>query len=148
LPIERRMLSSIDDVCRMSGVKIQDVERKHKEWAGNVRARLQAIGKGEQYTAMMRLPSHAVHGNWVDLYKNHLEIDEKSGFFSPKSSFSYVDERHLGPIAILVLDAVAPYLLRYFSRVPETGLLLARMDDLADRTSKVGDAHERLLSGN
>lgn len=148
LPIERRMLGSIDDVCRKSGVKIEDVERKHKEWAGNVRARLQAIGKEEQYTAMMRIPSHAVHGNWVDLYKNHLEIDDDSGFFSPKSSFSFVDERHLGPIAILVLDAVAPYLLRYFSAVPETRLLLARMANCLGRISRVGDAHERLLSGN
>jgi len=147
LPIERRMLSSIDDVCRMSSVKIEDIERKHKDWAGNVRARLQAIGKEQQYTAMMRIPSHAVHGSWVDVYKNHLEVDEKSGLFSPKSNFSYVDERHLGPIAILVMDAVAPYLLRYFSEIPETRWLLARMKDLVDRISCVGDAHERLLGG-
>jgi len=146
LPIEGRMLSSIDDVCRMSGVKIGDVERKHREWAGSVRARLQAIGKEEQYTAMMRLPSHAVHGNWVDLYKNHLEIDMKSGLFSPKSSFSYVDERCFGPIAILVLDTLAPYLLRYFSAVPETRVLSARITNLSDRLSRVGAAHERLLS--
>lgn len=148
LPIERRMLRSIDDVCRNSGVKIEDIERKHKEWAGNVRARLQAIRKGEHYAAMIRIPSHAVHGNWVDLYTNHLEIDEKSGLFSPKSSFSYVDERYLGPIAIVVLDAVAPYLLRYFSSVPEIGLLLDRMTDLSDRLTRVGEAHERLLGGD
>lgn len=148
LPIERRMLSSIDDVCRMSGVKIEGVERKHKEWAGNVRARLQAIGKGEQYAAMMRIPSHAVHGNWVDLYKNHLEVDRKSGFFSPKSRFSAVDERHLGPIAIVVLGALEPYLLRYFSTIPEIRGLLTRIDGLSDRIIKVGNAHERLLSGD
>jgi hypothetical protein len=146
MPIERRMLSSIDDVCRSSGVRIEDVDRKHKEWAGNVRARLQAIGKEEQYNAMMRLPSHAVHGSWVDLYKNHLEIDTTSGLFSPKSNFSHVDERYLGPIGILVLDAVAPYILRYFSSVPEIGMLLARMNGLSDRIKRVGDAHERLLS--
>ena len=146
LPIECRMLSSIGDVCRTSGVRIEDVERKHKEWAGNVRARLEAIGKGEYYAAMMRVPSHAVHGNWVDLYKNHLEIDPKTGLFNPKSSFSNVDERHLGPIAIVVLSAVAPYLKHYFSAIPEAGLLVARMDDLSDRISKVGSAHERLLN--
>ncbi|HTX76891.1 MAG TPA: hypothetical protein VMD29_11855, partial [Terracidiphilus sp.] len=101
---------------------------------------------GEYYAAMMRVPSHAVHGNWVDLYKNHLEIDPKSGLFNPKSSFSNVDERHLGPIAIVVLGAVAPYLQRYFSAIPEAGLLAARMDDLSDLISKVGEAHERLLN--
>jgi len=146
LPIERRMLSSIDDVCRRSGVKIEDVNRKHQDWAGNVRTRLQAIGKEEQYSAMMRIPSHAVHGNWVDLYKNHLKVNEKSGLFSPKSNFSYVDERYLGPIAIMVLDATAPYLQRYFAAIPETGLLLTRMKDLVNRIIGVGDAHERLFS--
>jgi len=148
LPIECRMLSSINDVCRMSGVKIENVERKHKEWAGNVRARLLAVGKEKQYAAMMRIPSHAVHGSWVDLYKNHLSVDENSGLFSPKSSFSEVDERLLGPIAFLVLDATAPYLLRYFSEMPETGLLLTRMAGLVNRIVVVGDAHERLFSGN
>jgi hypothetical protein len=78
-----------------------------------------------------------LHGNWVDLYKNHLEIDPKSGLFSPKSCFSDVDERHLGPIAIVVLGAVAPYLQRYFSAIPEAELLVAKMDDLSDRISKV-----------
>jgi hypothetical protein len=96
----------------------------------------------------MRLPSHAVHGNWVDLSKNHLEIDKESGLFSPKSSFSYVDERHLGPIAIPVLDAVGPYLLRHFSAIPEIGFLLAKINDLSDRISRVGVVHERLLNRN
>ena len=141
LPIEVRMLSSIDDVCRISGVKIENVERKHKDWAGNVRARLQAVGKEKQYTAMMRLPSHAVHGSWVDLYKNHLETNKKTGLFSPKSTFSEVDERLLGPIAFLVLDATAPYLLRYFSDMHETKLLLTRMADLVNRIIVVGEAH-------
>jgi len=142
------MLSSIDDVCLMSGVKIENVEQKHKDWAGNVRVRLQAVGKEKQYVAMMRMPSHAVHGSWVDLYKNHLAVDKRSGLFSPKSNFSDVDERLLGPIAFLVLDATAPYLLRYFSDVPETGLLLTRMADLVNRIVVVGDAHERLFSGS
>jgi hypothetical protein len=70
----------------------------------------------------------------------------KSGLFSPKSSFSYVDERCFGPIAILVLDTLAPYLLRYFSAVPETRVLSARITNLSDRLSRVGAAHERLLS--
>lgn len=145
LPIEHRMLWSIDDVCRISGVKIEDVDRKHKDWAGNVRVRLQAIGKEEYYAAMMRVPSHAVHGNWVDLYKNHLQIDPKTGLFNPKSTFSNVDERHLGPIAIVVLGAVEAYLMLYFSVIPESRSLIARIVDLSDRIREVGSVHERLL---
>jgi hypothetical protein len=146
--IETRMLNSIHDVCRMSGVKIEDVERRAGDWAGGVRARLKAIGKEEQYAGMIRIPSHAVHGDWVDLFKNHLDVDPKSGLFSPKSDFSFVDERLLGPIAILVMDATAPYLIRYFSDIPETDSLLSRMNDLVNRLITVGEAHERLLNGS
>jgi hypothetical protein len=146
LPIESRMLNSIQNVCRRSGLKIENIDRKAGDWAGGLRARLKALGREEHYTGMIRIPSHAVHGNWVDLYKNHLTIDEKSGLFSPKSDFSFVDERHLGPVAILALDATAAYLLRYFSDIPETDFLLGRMKDLVDRILAVGDAHERLLN--
>jgi hypothetical protein len=146
LPIERRMLNSIDDVCRVSGLKVEEIDRKHGDWAGGVRARLKAIGREEHYAAMMRIPSHAVHGNWVDLYKNHLHHDEKTGRFSPNTYFGYVDERHLGPIAIVVLGAVVPYIKRFFSQIHEAGLIIARADDLLRRLTLVGEAHENLLN--
>lgn len=146
LPIERRMLNSIEDVCRVSGVKVEEIDRKHGDWAGGVRARLKVIGKEEHYAAMMRIPSHAVHGNWVDLYKNHLHHDERTGRFSPNTHFGYVDERHLGPIAIVVLGAVVPYIRRFFSQVHESGLIVARADDLLRRLTLVGEAHENLLN--
>ena len=145
LPIETRMLNSINDVCQFSGLKIEEVDRKHGDWAGGVRARLKALGKEEQYTAMIRVPSHAIHGNWVDLYKNHLYVDKNSGLFSPKSDFTYVDERHLGPIAVLVLEATRAYLSRFFSAVPEIRLVLERVDDVIGRIILVGKAHENLL---
>lgn len=145
-PIEKRMLASINDVCTVSGVKIEEVNRKYGDWGGNVRERLKVLNKEEQYVAMQRLPSHAVHGTWVDLYKNHLEYDSKTDVFSPDPNFSRVDERALGPIAVFVLDATKPYLQHYFSRIPETLLLLERADDLQDRLLKIGAAHERLMA--
>ncbi len=36
-PIERRMLASIDDLCKISGVKIEDVSRKPGDWGGGIR---------------------------------------------------------------------------------------------------------------
>jgi hypothetical protein len=66
-PIEQRMLESINSVCQASGVKIGEVNRKYGDWAGGLRERLKALGKEEQYVGMQRLPSHAVHGTWVDL---------------------------------------------------------------------------------
>ena len=145
-PIELRMLESIDDVCRISGVKIEDAERKYGDWGGGVRERLKALNKEEQYVSMQRIPSHAVHGTWVDLYKNHLTHDTKTDLFAPDNNFSWVDARALGPTAVLVLDAVKPYIERYFTDVLESKVISDRVVDLQKRILTVDAAHEELLS--
>ncbi len=88
LPIERRMLESIGDVCCASGVKIEDAARRHGDWGGGLRSRLKALNREEQYVSMQRIPSHAVHGTWVDLYKNHLEHNVETDTYSPEPRFS------------------------------------------------------------
>jgi hypothetical protein len=145
-PIEERMLKSINDVCQVSGVRIEDVNRKYGDWGGGIRDRLKAIGKEEQYVVMQRIPSHAVHGTWVDLYKNHLEYDSKNNVFSPDPDFSLVDERLLGPVAIFVLEATKPYLERFFAAIPEHTVLLDRISDLQKRILEADALHEGLMT--
>lgn len=145
-PIETRMLASITDVCTVSGVKIEDVSRKPGDWGGGVRERLKALGKEDLYVAMVRMPSHAVHGTWVDVYKNHLKFDRGSGRFNPDSRFSNVDTRALAPVAQMVLLAVGPYVERFFIAVPESRLLLERISDLSERIRLVDEAHENLMA--
>jgi uncharacterized protein DUF5677 len=82
-PIEERLLASIEHTCVVSGVKIEDVQRKHRNWGENVKERLRAIGKEPLYATIYRMPSHAVHGTWPDLFKEHLGYDEKSKMFRP-----------------------------------------------------------------
>ena len=145
-PIEQRMLESINDVCQASDVKIGEVNRKYGDWGGGVRERLKSLNKEARYVAMQRLPSHAVHGTWVDLYKNHLEHDSKINVFSPDPTFSWVDERYLGPIAVFVLEATKPYLERFFFGIPESKLLLEGIDDLRNRILKTGAVHEKVMA--
>jgi Family of unknown function (DUF5677) len=109
LPIEKRMLRSIDRLCDVSGVKIEDVHPKWSSWAGGLKQRLQFLQKEEQYVFMYRSPSHAVHGTWVDLYKQHLEYDLKTKLFSPRSKWRPTDARAFGPTAAFVLWAVEAY---------------------------------------
>jgi hypothetical protein len=146
LPIEKRMLKSIDDVCQVSGVKIEEVNRKYGDWGGGLKERLKALNKEGQYIAMQRIPSHAVHGTWVDLYMNDLEHDSKTDVFRPGPAFSLVDARLLGPIAIFVLEATRPYLERFFCEIPENKLLLERIADLRNRIHEVDAAHESLMA--
>jgi Family of unknown function (DUF5677) len=145
-PIEKRMLESIDNVCAASGARIQDVNQKYGDWGGGVRERLKALKKEELYVGVQRIPSHAVHGTWVDLIMNHLEYDGKKDVYMPHSDFGWVDARLLGPIAIFVLEATKAYLERYFSHIPESKLLFERIDDLSDRIFQVDSAHENLMN--
>jgi hypothetical protein len=145
-PIEQRMLESISNVCQGSGVKIEEVNQKYGDWGGGLRERLKALNKEERYVAVQRIPSHAVHGTWVDLYMNHLEHDRKNDVFNPHPKFSLVDARVLGPVAIFVLEATKPYLERFFSRIPETKVPLERIDDLLSRIAEADAIHEKLTS--
>jgi hypothetical protein len=66
LPIEMRMLRSIERTCQGSGLKIEDVGTKHGNWGGSFRERLKFINLEASCVAIQRLASHAVHGSWVD----------------------------------------------------------------------------------
>jgi hypothetical protein len=146
LPIEKRMLDSINRVCEASGVKIEEVNQKYGDWGGGVRQRLKALNKEEQYVAVQRLPSHAVHGTWVDLCMRHLKNEPKTDVFLPDNSFANVDARLLGPIATFVLEPTKLYLQRFFSNVPEMAKLLERIEDLQNRIIEADAIHEKLMA--
>lgn len=146
LPIEKRMVESINGVCKRSGVKIEEVKQKYGDWGGGVRERLKALKKEEEYVAVQRLPSHAVHGTWVDLCMRHLEYDAEADVFLPDSSFTDVDARLLGPIATLVLQPTKLYLERFFAKVPASSKLFEKIEDLENRILEADAAHEKLMA--
>jgi Family of unknown function (DUF5677) len=146
LPIEKRLLRNLARLCEVSGVKIEDVSPKYKNWSGGLKQRLRSLQKEEQYVFMHRVPSHAVHGTWVDLYKQHLDYNPKTKMFMARCKWLPTDARAYGPTAVLALDAVKPYVEKFFSTIPESKLLLERIDDLRNRTIAVEAAHEKLLS--
>jgi Family of unknown function (DUF5677) len=146
LPIEQRMMDSINNVCKVSGVKIEDIDRKSGDWGGGTRERLKAIKKEKTYAIVQRIPSHAVHGTWVDLYKNHLEYVDKTDVYAPRPSFAWVDARLLGPVAIFVLDSVRPYLERFFAQMENFVMVKEKLADLEERIIKAEQIHERLFA--
>jgi Family of unknown function (DUF5677) len=146
LPVEARMLASIERLCKVSGVKIEEVNRKHVEWGGTMRDRLKALGIEKLYAAVQRIPSHAIHGTWADLALHHLEV--KSGGFSARFQDSPVDTRILAPICVFVLAAVKDYYERFLAPSPEARPLNTRIDDLIDRHERVNSAHEEWYHQN
>jgi hypothetical protein len=143
-PIEKRLLNSIKYICAASGMNIEEVERKHRDWGQNVRERLRALGKEALYATAYRMPSHAVHGTWPDLLTGHLAYDEKAKVFRPETKWTRVGSRLLSPIAVIVLEAVDPYLERFFPAATERDLLRARIADLHDRLLEADRADEQL----
>jgi len=143
-PIEERLLNSIDNICAASGIKIEEVQRRNRDWAENVRERLRVLGKESLYATVYRMPSHAVHGTWSDLFTGHLNYDKKKKVFRPETKWTRVGSRLLAPIAVLVLEAVDPYLERFFSASPERDLLRGRLADLHDRLLEADAADEKL----
>jgi len=144
LPIEERLLNSIGETCAASAIKIEDVERKHRDWGKNVRERLKALGKESLYATVYRAPSHAVHGTWPDLLTQHLTYDETKKVFQPETEWTRVGSRLLAPIALLVMDGVDAYVNRFLPAAAEGNLLPARTADLRYRLVELDEADEQL----
>lgn len=139
LPIEKRMLNSIEGVCKLTGIKIEEVDKKYRDWGGGLRDRTKAIGAEDLYTTL-RTASHAVHGTWVDLMMNHLVAKEEG--YVPEPSWTQVDARLMLPVAMVALRGAGDYLGYFFSSAEEAGFLLNRLLDLQNRIARVDDAEE------
>jgi hypothetical protein len=140
LPIETRILAAITRTCDKSGVSINDIDPNMGDWGGGLRNRLKALKMEEAYASVQRIPSHAVHGTWVDLVTNHLEC--KPTGFSPDPTWQRVDPRSYLPTCILVLDAAEAYFSFYFKDIPELRPLYRRISDLRERIGCLDSAHE------
>ena len=145
LPIEERMMKSINRACQGSGVILSDVRPKTGDWGGGLRNRLITLGMGEAYSMLQRLPSHAVHGTWVDLFQHHLTYSDNSGF-RPDLTWSRVDCRLLLPICVFSLAAGHTYLEAYFTSATELDPLYERISDLIERIKTVEASHENWFS--
>lgn len=144
LPIEQRMLDSIDRVCGTSGMAISDVPPKSGDWGGGLRTRMAFLGEGDLYAFQQRIGSHAVHGTWVDLVFHHLK--EVDNGFVPDPTGSRVDSRLMLPVCLIVLRTAEDYVKAFFPPLPELLPLLERITDLTRRIKAVEAAHEKWLS--
>jgi hypothetical protein len=134
LPIEDRMLESIARVCKASGIAIDQVDPKYRNWGGTVRDRLKELGEEDLY-AVQRIWSHAIHGTWVDLLFHNLRETDQG--FELRSEYTAVDERLMLPLCTKLLQAAEQYIHFFFPGIPEINPLLDRIQDLSERIEKV-----------
>ena len=140
LAIESGMLKSILEKCEWSGVTIDEINPKAGSWGGSFENRVRALGFDESaYSIMQGIPSHAIHGTWMDLLNNHL-LRKEDGF-EPNFDHTQTDGELLMPVALFAAEAAKQYLGSYFGHnLAEP--LYARLESLQARLMKVATSTE------
>lgn len=147
LPIERRILSSINRTCKCSGMAIEEVKTKYPQWGINLRERMRQLGKGDLYLHIQRVGSHAVHGTWVDLHLHFLQGNEAGSMFTVEA-VNKPDARLLCPIALLTLDSISAYFEKYGPHVAARELFADRVESLRHRLLDLEQVHEDLFAAH
>jgi len=143
LPIETRMLRSIENCMKKSGIDWESIpdKRLHSWGEKNIYERTKAVGLEEMYIAFIGGSSHGIHGNWLDLLTYHL-IPEKDSF-KPNMSWSSPSPILLLSTSILSSQLIQDFL--DFIGVEKSHALYARSKSVYEKTIRVNNAHELYL---
>jgi len=142
LPIETRMLRSINNLFRISGISDLTELDNIPRWK-SYKAILRELDLESAYASLQRIPSHLVHGTWPDLAMHHLEVIDDG--FEPNLDSITPDSRLLCPTINLVLLSVKAYIEKYFSDVDGIAFITDKADDLIVRNNTVDQFHESSL---
>jgi hypothetical protein len=146
LPVEERMLGSINKAVKASGLSIEDLSpSRPRDWADkDLYERADAVGLAGTYIGTFGGPSSSVHGNWMDLLEFQLETHHDEGNFC--ADFEWHNPRpQIGQtVALLAVEAVR----EYFAFVGEGPIefMEERFTDLSNRIRQAMLAHEAFLN--
>lgn len=141
LPIEERMLRSIEKTAAGAGVDLSKLPPRGKSGWPSAIDRLRRLGLQDLYV-LFRLGSVAVHGGWSDLYLHHLD-DEGEGRFSIHLEDLQPRPEPLTSMGIVMCAAITQYLQAQPEEIRE--LFEPRMDDILERILAFEQAHEAFL---
>jgi hypothetical protein len=146
LPIEDRMLKSIYRSADAAKIALDEIDpRRTGPWGGkNLFEKAEAVGLGQAYLAAFGGASHSVHGNWHEIYGNHLHWDE-SGGFTPNLDWHTPRPQVLFALCSLVIDTLGIY-FAFLCNEQAAELFHEPLSDLRDRIDQVSDAHEAYLA--
>jgi len=148
LPVERRMLDSLDYACRSSGVTMDELSPKFEDWGppGGFRKRLELLGLADLYVGAFRMGSHSVHGTWTDLL--YYQLEPKDGGFVVRHDSTPADAMIFFPMCMFVTEAMRDYCTRFVATLDESEGLHATFDQLHKKLWRAADAHERRLQAH
>lgn len=147
LPIEERMLISIQRTFNKSGVRIEDFnEIRIKDWGDkNIFSKAEDVGLNDLYSAFFKNGSNSIHGNWADLLSYHLSHTELG--FEPKFEWKNPRPQTLFAISRLVSEIIIKYFI-YIGDAQAIKFIDNAMHNLMDRIMMSDKAHEDFLQKN
>jgi len=145
LPIEDRMMRSINRAAKVAGFSIEAVDPKAKgPWGGkDLRKKAAAVGLEEPYLAVFGGMSHNVHGAWQDLDQFHLE-EAGDDTFTPRLDWGLPRPQALFALGVLSLGAATDF-FAFIGGQDLQAKVQDHVDDLIVRLHQVNDAHEAYL---
>jgi hypothetical protein len=146
LPIEDRMIKSIERSASAAGISVDDVDpRLGRPWGGkNLFEKSEDVGLDGAYLAAFGGASHSVHGNWHEIYGNHLHWDERDGF-TPDLSWHRPRPQVLFALSTLIIGTLDIY-FDFMCGEQASEIFEGALSDLHDRILEVNNAHESYLS--
>jgi hypothetical protein len=147
LPVENRILESIDKAVKASGFSIEELSpNRPNNWADkNLYERADAVGLSGTYIGTFGGPSSSVHGNWVDMLEFQLETNHDESSFSPNFKWHAPRPQIGQTIAFLAVEAAREY-FSYIGGGP-IEFLEEEFADLSNRIREAALAHEAFLKG-
>jgi hypothetical protein len=144
LPIEARMQRSIEKTSAAAGISdVSTIPARKNIGYPSAEARIKLLGN-EAYSSY-RMGSVEVHGDWNDLYRNHLNYED--GVYAPK--FDDYEVRPQAPLvaSMLIVSTVGQNIGKLLGIEDSSliGQLEEPLKDLMTRLVRVDSAHENLL---
>ncbi len=145
LPIEKRMKASILRSFEKAEYDMDKVnEKSYETWGEKGHKKAIDLGMEDIYFVMCGLRSHAIHGNFQDLIRYHLEY--KDGYFSPNTNWGHPRPQIVNAIALLSAQVNKDYLDKAIQRYNESEEIGKKLDDMIIRIKIVDELHEQFLN--
>ena len=145
LPIEERMLRSINRAFTASGVNPEDISTNElRNWGNkNIYKKATNVGLGESYLSMFGGGSHNIQGNWQDLLDYHLE-EKSDNHFYPKFEWHNPRPQLLNVLAIQTAKVLKVYI--QWLQYEELNEIIRTLIEFQERVFTLDSAHEKWLS--
>lgn len=137
LNIEKRMLKSIEECLFEAGFDEEKI--KNTGNLPNLAARLNSLGHQRlSYTVGQRIGSHYVHGTWVALRNQYIELDESGNYLTKQATETHINQYvYVSCVVIEALSNFVNYVL--VSHQDEAKVFLQLLEDTVEEISKLNN---------